>query len=73
MLIEWIIKFELRGPEPLGRICTPKTDYFQEKNLLGISSSELFFISKIFAGGNVPCFPLTGPSHLRNLTQNARF
>ena len=30
MLIEQIIEFELRGPGPPGRTCTPTTDYFHE-------------------------------------------
>ena len=72
MLIEDIIKFELRGPEPPGRTCTPKTGYFQDKNLQGKSSSELLFTSEIFAGDNVPFFPPTGPSHLQNLTQSCK-
>ena len=28
MLIEQIIEFELRGPGPPGRTCTPTTGYF---------------------------------------------
>ena len=32
-----------------------KAGYFQDKNLQGMSSNELLFTSKIFAGGNVPC------------------
>ena len=31
MLIEQIFKFELRGPGPPGRTCTPTTDYFHGK------------------------------------------
>ena len=42
---------------------------FQHKNLKSKPSSELSIISKIFAGGNAPCLPPTGPSHLQNLTQ----
>ena len=30
MLIEQIIEFELRGPESLGRTCTPTTGYFHD-------------------------------------------
>ena len=62
MLFEKIIKFELRGSKTPGRICAPKTGYFQDKNLKGIFLSELLFTFKIFAGGNVPCFLLTGLS-----------
>ena len=31
MLIEQIIEFELRGPGPPGRTCTPTTGYFYDK------------------------------------------
>ena len=31
MLIILIIEFELRGPGPPGRICTPTTVYFYDK------------------------------------------
>ena len=31
MLIKQIIEFELRGPEPPGRTCTPITGYFTDK------------------------------------------
>ena len=31
MLIEQIIQFELRGPGPRGRTCTPTTGYFHIK------------------------------------------
>ena len=31
MFIEETIKFEFRGLEPLGRICTPATGYFYDK------------------------------------------
>ena len=31
MFIEQIIKFELKGPEPPGRTCTPIIDQFHDK------------------------------------------
>ena len=62
----------MRGPEPPGRTCTTKTGYFQDKNLPGKPSSELLSTFKIFAGGNVPCYPPTGPSHLQNLTPKCK-
>ena len=61
----------MRGKPP-GRTCTPKTSDFPDKNLQEISSSELFFTSTIFAGDNIPCFPLTVPSHVRNLTHKCK-
>ena len=57
MLIEQIIDFELRGPGPLGRTCTPKTGYFDDKTKISKakrSSSESLFTAKNIAGGNVP-------------------
>ena len=57
MLIEQIIDFELRGPGPLGRTCTPKTGYFHDKTKISKakrSSSESLFTAKNIAGGNVP-------------------
>ena len=31
MLIELIIECKWKGPEPLGRACTPTTGYFHDK------------------------------------------
>ena len=43
MLIKQIIEFELRGHGLPGLICAPTTVIFMtNKNLYGISSSELF-------------------------------
>ena len=48
MLIEQNIKFELRGPGPSSRTCTPVTGKFHKnKNLKGKSSSGLLFTVKI--------------------------
>ena len=68
-----MIKFEFRGPEPPGHTHTPKTGYFHNKNLQGKSSSELLFTSKIFKGGNVPCFPQLGQVTYKIEAKNARF
>ena len=78
MLIEQIIEFELRGPEPPGRICSLllKTGYFHDKTKMlkaNLQTSELVFAAKNIAEGNVPCYPTPRPSHLQNITQNARF
>ena len=64
MLIEQI--FELRGPGPPGRICTPITGCFHDKTIISIYCRNI-------AGGNALYFPLTRPNHLQNLPQNARF
>ena len=62
----------MRGPELPGRTCIPKTSYFQDKNLSGKLSSELLSTFKIFAGGNVPGSPPTGPTHLQNLAPKCK-
>ena len=31
MVFEQIIEYELKGPEPLGQLCSPKTCYFRAK------------------------------------------
>ena len=48
MCIEQIIEFELRGLEPHGRTCNPKTGYFYDKTNISKknkSLSELLLIA----------------------------
>ena len=49
MLIDQIIDFELRGPAPPGRTCTPITGYFRDKTKISEvkSSRRLLFTAKI--------------------------
>ena len=69
MLIEQIIsEFELRGPGTPGRTCTPITAYFHEENKSlkkNLRMDYYYFTVKNIAKGNVPYFPLPGPSHLQ--------
>ena len=60
-------------PEPRNRTCTRKTGYFRDENLEGKSSSKLLFTSKIFAGGNVTCFPQLSQVTNKISPKNARF
>ena len=64
MLIEQIIKFELRGPGPLGSTFTPNNWLisWQNKNLYGKSSSGLLFTAKILQEAN-HLNSLLGPNH----------
>ena len=66
MLIEQI--FELRGPEPFGRVCTPITGSFHDKTIISKENIRLdCYLQLDIAGGNVPYFPLPGPNDLQNL------
>ena len=73
MLIILIIEFELRGPRPPGRICTPKTVYFYYKTKI---SKEIFrvnyYLRLNIARGNVTYFLIPGPNHLQNLTPKCK-
>ena len=62
MFIKQTIKFEFRGLVPLGRICTPATGYFYDKNKnhLGKSSSGLLFTAKILQKAMYLAFPYPG-------------
>ena len=49
MLIEQIIKFELRGPGPLSRTCTPKTVYFYEKSKISKANTQVIIYSEKYS------------------------
>ena len=70
MLLEQITEFYFRGPGPWMYIYQYSWNWlfsWQNKNLLGKSSRELFNAKNIAEGnilkGNVPCFPWPWPSH----------
>ena len=44
MLIEQI--FELRGPGPLNRTCTPLTDYFHDKIIISYVRMDYYLLLK---------------------------
>ena len=41
MLIKQITEFELRGPGPFGRTCTPTTGYFYDKTKISKENLRL--------------------------------
>ena len=44
MLIEQIIEFEWRGPEPPGRTCIPKTGYFHHKTKMSKENLRVYYL-----------------------------
>ena len=62
MLIEQ--SFELRGPGPPGRLCTPITGCFHEKTIIFKENIRLdCYLLLKYCRGNVLYFPLPGPNH----------
>ena len=63
MLTKQNIKFELKGPGPPGRTCTPITVYFtkKQKSLKKIFKWIIIYCLNI-AEGTAPYFPLSGPN-----------
>ena len=54
-------------PEPPDHTCISKTNYLQYKTKISKenkSLSELLLFGEYITEGNVPCFPLPGPSQL---------
>ena len=72
MLTEEIIEFELKGP--LRRTFTPKSDNFYDKTKMSKANFRVnyYLMLKILQEAMYLAFP-SGPCHLQNLTQNARF
>ena len=86
MLIGQIIKFELRGLGPLGRICTPASGYFYDKTKISKENFRVdyYFPAKILQEAIALLSPtcmrtlLSPSSHLGQITtkiqlQNAKF
>ena len=60
MLIEQIIDFELREPEPSGRTCTPTTGYFHDKTKISRNIFQritLLFTAKILHEAMYRAYP----------------
>ena len=69
VLIQQIVEFELWGLGPSSRTCTLTSDYFHDKTkILKANFRVIIIYCQNIAGGNVPYFPLPGPSHLQTLT-----
>ena len=73
MLIEQI--FELRGPGPPGRVCTPITGCFHDKTIISKESIRRdCFLLLIYCRRQctVLYFPLPWPNHSQNLTPTCK-
>ena len=66
MLIEPF--FELRGPGPHGRICTPIPDCFHDETIISKENFRVDCYSQLkCCRRQCTLLPLPGPSHLQNL------
>ena len=67
MLIEQ--NFELKGPEPSGRIYTPITDCLHNKTIIFIENVKLdCYLRLKYRRRQRTLLPLPGPNQLQNLT-----
>ena len=70
MLIEQIIEFELKGPGPPRRTCTPTTGYFHDKTKIFKANLRVdyYLLLKYYTMQcTVSNFSLPGPNHFQNL------
>ena len=73
MLIEQIIEFELRGPEPPGRTGSPTTGYFHDqKTLRNIFDWIILLFTAKYCRGQCTITSLPGPDHIQNLIPNCK-
>ena len=64
MLIEQIIKFELRKLVLLGRVCTPTTVYFYDETKIFKENLRVDYCLLLkYCTRQLPCFPQPGPNH----------
>ena len=72
MLIEQI--FELRGPGPPGRICTPITGCFYEKTIISKENFRLdcYLVLKYCRRQCTLLFPTWAKFYLQNLTPKCK-
>ena len=71
MLIEQI--FELRGPGPPGRICTPITGCFNHKTIISEENFRVDCYSLLkYCRKQGTLLPLPKPSHLQNITPDCK-
>ena len=71
MLIQQIIEFDLCEPGTPGRLCIPKTGYFQDKTKIfsaNLCVNYYLLTAKNIAEGNAMHLTRLKPSHLQNLT-----
>ena len=71
MLIEQ--NFELSGPGPPGRICTPITGYFHDKTIISNENNRLdCYLLLKYCRRQCTLLPLPGPNYLQNLTPKCK-
>ena len=69
MFIKLITEFQLRGPGPPGRKCTPITGYFYDKTKLSKANLRVdYYLLLKYCRGHTPYFALPELNHLQNLT-----
>ena len=72
MLIEQIIEFELRGPGPFGRTCTPITGYFHDITKISNENRQVdYHLLLNYYRRQCTLLPLPQLNHLQKT--NARF
>ena len=66
MLIEQIIEFQLRGPGPPGRTCTPSTGYFHDKTKISQENLRVdYYLLRKCCKRQCTSLPLPGQNHLQ--------
>ena len=64
MLIEQITEFELRGPGPPGRTCTPIADYFHDKTKFSKKNLRAdYYLLLKYCRRQCALLSLPGPNH----------
>ena len=72
--MEQIIKFELRGPGPPGRTCTPTECYFHDKakNSKEYFQMDYYLLVKYCRKQYTLLPPIPGQNYLQNLTPKCK-
>ena len=73
MLIEQVIEFQLKGPWPLGRSCTPTTGQFYDTTK--ISNENLrggYYLGLKYCRRRCNLLLQHGPNHLQNLSPKCK-
>ena len=75
MLIEQIIKFELKGPGSFGRICNPETGYFYDKTKISQENFRMnyYLLLKILQKAMYLASLLLSPISYKVYPKNDRF
>ena len=66
MMIEQLIKLQLRGPGPPGRTCTPITNYCHDKTKISKENLRVdYYLLLKCCKRQFTLLPLPGPDHLQ--------